>query len=285
LLAQSTPPPADDSQVVTVPQHPQDRAALTATAWKMLEDALADDKHPDTRTQALAALSTMGNNPRAGKMITSAFADKEPDVRTAAVLAVGLTKNRMLIPALRHMLDDKEPQVAFAAATTLWKLGDHSGQDFLVAVVDGDRPATPGMVHGSMLAANKKLHDPAALARLGALEGAQLLLGPFGFGISAYEYMKRNGGTGSPRVTAIEDLSQIKSPAVRSEMLGAVTDKDPAVRATAAKALSSYHDPDVNQALAMLFTDSKKPVQLAGAAAYLISSGAVATPVRQPSAQ
>ena len=98
--------------------------------------------------------------------------------------------------------------------------------------------------------------------------------------------MKRNGGNaGSPRVVAIEDISQLKSPAVRSELLGAVTDKDQSVRAAAAKALSSYHDAEVNQALALLLQDSKKPVQLEGAASYLISVGAVATPVRQPPPQ
>jgi len=281
---QSPAPQSDDTQVVAPPAHPQDRAELTATAWKLLQDALADDKHPDTKTQALAALSTLGSNPRAGQMITGAFTDKDVDVRTAAALAVGQTKNRRLAPALRALLDDKEPQVAFAAATTLWKLGDHSGQDLLSAVVDGDRPGNAGMVHGSMLAANRKLHEPAELAKLGALEGAQVLLGPFGFGISAYEYMKHNGGGNSPRVIAIENLSQLKTPAVRSEMLGAVTDKDPAVRVAAAKALSSYHDTGVNQALALLFQDTKKPVQLSGAAAYLISAGAVAAPVRLPPA-
>jgi len=286
-LAQSSTPPAQDvdTQVVTAPEHPQTKAELSATAWKMLDDALADDKHPETRTQALAALGTMGSNARAAQMITTAFADKDVDVRTAAVLAAGQTKNHRLIIALRPLLDDKEPQVAFATACTLWKLGDHSGEDLLEAVVDGDRPGKSNLVHGGMHEANRKLHDPAALARLGAMEGAQFLLGPFGIGISAYEYVKRNGGNGSPRVAAIEELSQSKTPVVRDHLLDAVSDKDPAVRAAAAKALSGFHDTDVNHALAMLFQDSKKPVQLSGAAAYLISAGVVAVPVRQPSAQ
>jgi HEAT repeat protein len=279
--AASTPANMDD-QVVTAPSHPQSKAELTATAWKMLEDALADEKHPDTKTQALAALGTMGSNARVGKMITGAFADQDLDVRTAAVLVAGQTKNRTLIPALRTMLDDKESQVAFAAACTLWKMGDHSGEDLLQAVVDGDRPGNSGMMHGSMHAANKELHNPAALAKLGAIEGAAVLLGPFGFGISAYEYMKHNGGGNAPRVAAIEELAELKTPAIRKELLDTVTDKDPAVRAAAAKALRSYHDAEVNQALAMLFQDSKKPVQLVGASAYLISVGAVALPAAQP---
>jgi len=276
--------PADDvdSQVVTAPQHPQTKAELTAAAWKMLEDSLvADDKHVDVRIQGLAALGTMGANARTGKMITGAFTDKELDVRTAALLAAAQTKNHALIPAMRTMLDDKEPQVVFAAACALWRLGDHSGEDFLVAVASGDGKASPSLVHGGMHQANRELHDPAALAKLGALEGASMLLGPFGFGITAYEYIKKNGGD-SARVAAIEDLSQSHTPEVHKVLLGALTDKDPTVRAAAAKAISFYKDPDTQKALAMLLNDTKRPVQLQGAAAYLISAGVVATPPNRP---
>ena len=287
-LAQATPPPPQtpatqtpatdpDSQIVTDTAHPRTKAQLTDDAWKLLSDALADQKHVDTRIQALAALGTMGSNPKSSKMIESAFADAELDVRTAAVLAAGQTRNAALEPGMRKLLDDKEPQVAFAAASTLWKMGDHSGADLLMAVVDGDRKANPNLMHGSMHQANRELHDPAALAKFGAMQGASMLLGPFGFGITAYEYAKKNGGDSS-RVTAIEEIAQVKSPAVRKELLGALTDKDPAVRASAAKAIRGYRDAEVSTALAMLLTDSKKPVALVGAASYLISVGAVALP-------
>jgi HEAT repeat protein len=282
--APTTTAPADDmdSQVVTAPAHPQSKSELTAAAWKALEDALAaDDKHVDVRIQGLAALGTMGVNARTAMMITGAFADKELDVRTAALLAAAQTKNHALIPNMRPLLDDKEPQVAFAAACALWKLGDHSGEDFLLAVVNGDSKANPSLVHGSMHQANRELHDPAAMARLGALEGASALLGPFGFGITAYEYIKKNGGN-SARVAAIEDISQQHSPEIHKVLLGALTDKDPAVRAAAAKAVRFYKDADTQKALAMLLGDSKRPVQLQGAAAYLISAGVVATPPPTP---
>jgi len=215
------------------------------------------------------------------KMITGAFADKDLDIRTAALLAAAQTKNHALIPAMQPLLDDKEPQVAFAAACALWKLGDHSGEDFLLAVVNGDSKANPSLVHGGMHQANRELHDPAAMAKLGALEGASALLGPFGFGITAYEYIKKNGGN-SARVAAIEDISQLHTPEVHKVLLDALTDKDPSVRAAAAKAVRVYKDADTQAALAMLFGDSKRPVQLQGAAAYLIAAGVVATPPPTP---
>ena len=76
-------------------------------------------------------------SPRSEKMITDAMADPDVDVRTAAALAAGQTKDRNLTTPLRNLLDDNEPQVVFTAATTLWKMGDKSGEDILMAVVDG----------------------------------------------------------------------------------------------------------------------------------------------------
>jgi len=273
-----TPVGDPDAAVVTAEDHPKSKAELVTAAWKLLEDAVGDDKHAETRIQGLAALGTMGSDVRAGKLIVAAYEDKDVDVRTAAVLATGQTRNHALIPQMKKLLNDPEPLVAFTTASTLWKMGDHSGEDLLVAVIDGDRKATSGLVHGSMHAANKELHDPAALAKLGAMQGASMLLGPFGFGITAYEYIKRNGGGDSPRVTSIEEIAEEHTPASRKELLGAVTDKDPGVRAAAAKALRSYRDAEVSHSLAMLFGDPKKPVEFSGSAAYLISVGVVALP-------
>lgn len=272
-----------DSKIVTTttpPQEEQDarpsarsRVEKTVTqnkeeAWSMLTDAVVDSKHADLRIQALAALGTLGANPRSEKMIDAAMNDPDVDVRTAAILAAGQTKSRNFTTGIRAMLDDKEPQVAFAAATTLWKMNDRSGEDILVAVANGDRSANPGMMNGTMHRVSKELHDPAALARLGALQGASMLLGPFGFGITAIEYMRKNGGDDA-RVSAIEQLSEEKTQPIRKELIDALTDKDPAVRAAAANALGSYRERSVPIALLPVFDDTKAPVRLTAAAAYI----------------
>jgi HEAT repeat protein len=270
------PPPAQtpatdpDSDIIT----PTDRlhnsvAQNTHDAWDMLTNAANDPKHPDTRIQALAALGTLGINSRAESLIAAAMKDPDVDVRTAAVLAAGQTKNRNLTTNLRTMLDDKEPQVAFASAITLWKMNDHSGEDILIAVVDGDRKATAGLRDSAMHTMNKDLHSPATLARIGALQAGSMLLGPFGIGITAYEYMRKNGGQ-SARVTAIEQISQEKTNPIRTNLISALNDKDPAVRAAAAKALGKdYHDNAVSDALLPVFDDPKRPVRLTAAAAYI----------------
>jgi HEAT repeat protein len=234
----------------------------------MLTEAAEDAKHADLRIQALAALGTLGADSRGEKMIVAAMKDPDVDVRTAAVLAAGQTRSRDLTTDIRALLDDREPQVAFAAATTLWKMNDRSGEDILVAVVNGDRSANPKLMNGTMHKVNREVHNPASLARLGALQGASMLLGPFGFGITAFEYMRKNGGDNA-RVSAIEQLSQEKTAPIRDELIAALTDKDPAVRAAAAIALGSYRERSVPNALLPVFDDTKAPVRLTAAAAYI----------------
>jgi HEAT repeat protein len=272
------PPPAQtpasdaDSDITPTDRLHNTVAQNTQEAWDTLIKAADEPKHPEVRIQALAALGTLGVNARAETLIAAAMKDLDVDVRTAAVLAAGQTKNRNLTTNLRTMLDDKEPQVAFASATTLWKMNDRSGEDILIAVVDGDRKATAGLKDSTMHTMNKDLHSPSTLARLGALQAGSMLLGPFGIGITAYEYMHKNGGD-SARVTAIEQISQEKTNPIRTNLISALSDKDPAVRAAAAKGLGmNYHHKAVSDALLPVFDDPKKPVRLTAAAAYINST-------------
>ena len=256
-----------DTQVVTDGPPPATAAERRDRAWTMLSQA-ASDKRSETRIQALAALGSLPEQ-RAYAAIETALGDTDVDTRTAAILAAGQSKDTRLIGKLHGMLDDKEPQVAFAAATTLWKMKDRSGEDILVAVAAGERRANATFVNGSLHTANKDFHNPSALARMGAEQGASLLLGPFGFGLSAYEAMRKNGGS-SARVSAIEQLSEEHTGPIRNELLSALSDKDPGVRAAAAKALGAYpSDPAVVDGLYNLFLDSRLPVRYTAAAAYL----------------
>jgi HEAT repeat protein len=271
---QASAAPDPGSQVViSVPEKPKTPAQLNDQAWTMLSDAVVDDKKPELETQALAALGQMGGNPRSLGMIRNAMKNKDVDVRAAAVLAAGQTKSPNVTSDLRRMLDDKEPAVAFTAALTLWKMHDRSGEDILAAVADGERKTAPGFVNGTEHDIDRQLHDPAGLAKYGAMQGAAMLLGPFGIGIAAFEYLHKNGGD-SARVAAIEAIAQNHTAPIRKELIAATTDKDLGVRAAAAKALARYHEPDVAPAIAKLFDDLKPPVRLTAASAYLVSTGA-----------
>jgi HEAT repeat protein len=240
-------------------------------AWSMLTDAMADAKHPQTRIQALAALGML-RSPRSEKMIAGAMTDPDLDVRTAAALAAGQTKDRNLTTSLRNLLDDKEPEVAFTAAITLWKMNDKSGEDILMSVVDGERSAGPTLMNGTKHKISKDLHDPAMLARLGAMQGAAMMLGPFGFGITAFEYVRQTGGD-LARAAAIEQISQEKTAPIHKELVAALADKDQTVRAASAKALADYQDSATSMAVYALLADGKTPVRLTAAAAYLRTTG------------
>ena len=249
----------------------------SSQAWTLLADAVTDAKHPQTRIQALAALGLL-RCPQAEKMIEDAMKDPDVDVRTAAALAAGQTKDRNLTTPLRDLLDDKEPQVVFTAAVTLWKMGDRSGEDILMSVADGGSSAGPTVMHGAEHKIDKDLHDPAMLAKMGAMQGAAMLLGPFGFGIAAFEFIHQGGGN-LARASAIEQIEQERTAPIHRELVAALADKDMVVRATAAKALVDYHDKATSMALYALFADSKYPVRLSAAAAYLRTTGTPGPPV------
>jgi HEAT repeat protein len=201
-------------------------------------------------------------------MIGNAMLDADVDVRTAAALAAGQTRDPNLTTSLRNLLDDKEPQVAFTAAMTLAKMGDRSGEDILMAVVDGGRSTQPGMLHGTEHKISRELHNPTKLAKVGAMQGAAMLLGPFGFGITAIEFMRQSGGD-SARAAAIEQVAREKTEPIHRELLDALKDKDPGVRAAAAKALVDYHDHATQDSVYSLLLDPKDPARLTAAAAYL----------------
>jgi HEAT repeat protein len=209
--------------------------------------------------------------------------DPNLDVRTAAILAAGKAKSHSLIEPVKKLLDDTEPQVVFAAATTLWKqFADKSGEDILAAIAAGDRKANPSLIHGAEHDISRTIHSPSALEKIGIVTGAGLVLGPFGFSVSAVEYARKNGGD-SARIQAIDLLAEDKTEGVRDQMKSALDDKDPGVRAAAVKVLGNFHRPQDSKAIATLLDDSKLPVRLAAAAAYidcLGSSAKTGTPHR-----
>jgi HEAT repeat protein len=242
---------------------------LLKRSWQLLTDSAQDAKLTDTRTQALNALSSLGSNPRANELIAAAMKDGNLDVRTAAVLAAGKTKSRALVEPVRKLLDDSEPQVVFVAATTLWKqFNDKRGEDILAAIASGDRKANPTLVNGARHDISRTLHSPSALAKIGIETGAGLVLGPFGFSVGAIEYARKNGAD-TARVQAIDLLAQQRTEDVRDLLLSILDDKDPGVRAAAVKELGNFHRSQDLKPIAGLVDDSKLPVRLAAAAAYI----------------
>lgn len=222
----------------------------------------------------MAALGTMSENDHAARLIGQGMQAKHSEVRLAAVLAAGETKNPRLIPNLREALNDDAPEVAYAAATTLWKMHDYSGEDLLVAVAEGDRKTKPGLIKSSKHKAEKELHSPKTLAMLGVENGAGYFLGPFGVGIKAIQYVdKNNGGAANTRAQAIDLMAEDHSEAVHQALIDGLDDKEPVLRAASARGLGNWPGPDTARKLAPLFEDGHAAVRLTAAAAYIRAEG------------
>ncbi len=274
--AQSAPAPAaeDAAAAPLIDRSHRTVAQNTTEAWSILKTAADDSHHPETRALAVTAIGTIEGSRLTHKLIATMLDDPDLDVRTAAILAVGNTKDKGLYGKLRQMLDDKEPQVAFAAAVTLWKTGDKSGEDILLAVVNGERKTDAGLIKGSERSANKEMHSPAKMAELGARESIGLFAGPAGYGLMAWDYTHRHPGE-NPRVTALNLLSSEKTPNVHNSLFADLADKEPEVRAAAARALGEYRDKTTGLKLLATFGDGKLPVRLLGAAAYIRATSGV----------
>ena len=278
-------PPQGTQQVVPPP--PAQREATQGAgqgfepneirAWSMLTDAAKPGQSAHDRIQAMAAMGTMGNDDRAARLIEEGFTAKDYDVRTAAVLAAGLTKNPKLIEPLQRVLDDDNAQVALAAATTLWKMHDYSGQDLMVAVALGDAKYKPGLIKSQKHKAAKDLHSPKTMAMIAINGSSGYFLGPFGVGLKAIEYLNKDSGA-APRAAVVDQLAHQHTDEVHDVLIQDLTDPEPAVRAAAAKGLGRWPDAETQRQMLPMFGDNKLAVRLTAAATYLRALHNIPTP-------
>src|SRR4051794_3611188 len=111
-------------------------AATTAQCKKMLDKALADG-NPDTRKQAVAALSLAGNQLEYLTMLEHALSDKDVQVRMTAVASLADSPDRRATNALTTALHDSVPEVSFAAAKALLTRGSREGKEAMLSVLEG----------------------------------------------------------------------------------------------------------------------------------------------------
>lgn len=253
-----------------VPATNTDPAKAEGAAWQMLETAMQGTK-PQSRIDALGALGTLSGNKKAEGMVSDALKDHDVDVRLASVAAMSAMQDRNTIPELRVALDDPAPEVDFAAAVALWKMHDQTGINVLYGVLAGERKASASLAASGVHEANKDLHNPSTLAKIGARQGAYALLGPFGIGLDAARMMHKGSDANSARVLTATLLSDDKSEATKQEFIGALQDKNYFVRSAAARSLGGFSGKDVTDALLAAFGDPKPSVRYMAGASYIRS--------------
>lgn len=243
------------------------------TSWSLLKDGLGD-KNPDKRRQAVTALGSIGAaDPEAVRVIQEALKDDDPLVRQTAAAELGQMKAREAIPALKTALDDASGEVAFAAAKSLWEMGDKSGLDLIEDVLTGLQKTSEGMVSGAVRDVKRKAHSPKSLAMMGFKEASGALLGPFNLGIVAAEQAFKDGGGGARALAATLMAQDCDAESLRLLKLTTTDDKNWAVRAAAAKGVGQCGNPDAIPTLERNLSDSHDAVKFMSAAAIIRLSG------------
>jgi HEAT repeat protein len=242
-------------------------ANVVDTAWSIITQGI-NQTNSTKRKQAITGLECAGHVPRAVSVVENALGDKDVDVRQAAVSVLGAMRSKRSIPKLKAALQDPAPEVSFEAARALWALGDQSGRDILMAVAEGDRSNSSGLIKEQMRDAMKKLHNPAELAYMGVKEGAGAFLGPVGIGFMVLEELRKDGSAAA-RTISVSALANDSDPKTLQVLKDALQDKNWVVRAATAKALSTRGDPSALTKLEPLLQDKQEAVRYMASGAII----------------
>jgi hypothetical protein len=238
-----------------------------ATPWEILTDG-ATDHNVIHRQEALAALGTVGPNSRAIRLVVAALEDHDPSIRQLAARNLGEMHARSAIPKLRAALKDDSGEVCFAAAKSLWDMGDHSGRQVFIDILAGEKSNSPGLVKEQLATAKKKLHDPKELAFVGAEEAAGALFGPAGWGIKIMKEVSKDRSA-SARAMSASILAHDKNEDSLQQLHDALWDKNWLVREAAAQALGASRQRSQISYLRDLLQDDKHAVRYMAAASII----------------
>jgi HEAT repeat protein len=235
-------------------------------AWDVLRAEIRSPKKTH-RTDAIAALAVIGSRPDVLHLLEGALRDKHSTVRKTAAIALGDMQAEAAKPSLRALLDDESPEVGFAAANALWKMGDRSGREIFIATLTGERKGD-GLVKSSLKSNFAKYSDPKTVAMTGVKEAAGAFLGPLPMGITiAQELMKDHGASARAECAAL--LAKDPSPDAVEQLTQALADKNWAVRAAAAQALAVSPGKVSPEVFEPLLLDDNKSVRDIAAAGII----------------
>jgi HEAT repeat protein len=236
-------------------------------AWKILGDGL-HDSNPVKRMQDVAAMGIMHPDAKSVALVQSAFDDKDYSERQAGCNALEQMKSRQSIPKLHEMLNDKAPEVVFAAAKALFSMNDPTGRQVLVAVVLGDQADSSNFFNSSMHDMKQKMHDPKGLVLIGVKSGAGVFLGPASMGIPVAEGLLKDSSA-SGKTVAVALLAKNADAETLQALNEALGDKNWTVRAAAARALALNDETEALGKITPLLDDTRVEVQYSAAAAVI----------------
>ncbi|MEO8657947.1 MAG: HEAT repeat domain-containing protein [Bryobacteraceae bacterium] len=254
---------------IVTPLYSDDKPpTLETRAQEILTTALKEH-NPDTRRQAVIALSLAASREQYFNYLDDALSDKDVPVKLAVVGSLTEIAGPKSITLLRRALEDSVPEVSFAAARALWQRHDPAGRDALVAVVDKEAKASSGFFTEQKREALRMMQTPRTLLFFSLRMGIGFVPVPgLGEGVASMQGLLSDPGV-SGRASAALMLARDKDPAVRAAIEDALDDKDWSVRAAAVHALALQNDPRVEKRIIPLLDDKREAVRLRAAAACL----------------
>jgi len=228
-----------------------------------------ESKNPETRKQAVIALSLASSDGRLFDQLEQMLQDKDVEVRQAVVASLEEVRTKSAASALHTALEDEVPEVSFAAAKILWARRDPAGKAALLAVLAGESKTSSIFLSKQKREALRMMHTPRTTFLFALRQGVGFAPVPgLGEGIASMQGILTDSGV-SGRATAALLLGADRTTATVEALKDALKDGDPSVRAAAVHSLSLRNDGALKPLLASMLEDSKETVRLRAAAGYL----------------
>jgi hypothetical protein len=243
--------------------------SATEDQSRAILDKSLKERNPDTRKQAVIALSLIGPRDPFLTQLEAMLDDKDVEVRLATIASLVDLKNARTGAALHKALNDDVPEVSFAAARALWGLKDPAGKESLLSILSGETKASSSFFSKQKREGLRMMHTPKTMFMFAVKTGAGLAPIPgLGAGVSSMQGLLTDPGV-SGRATAALLLGQDKDQQTLAALRDALTDKDWSVRAAAVHSISLRNDSSLQRDIVPLLEDNKEPVRLRAAAGYL----------------
>ena len=237
-------------------------------AWQILDQGLAD-KNPVKRKDAVIALGLAGSSTEVFTRLSNALTDKDVDVQVATCATLGSLKNKRAIELLMTTVKSEIPEVAYAAASGLFQLGQPLGREVLIDVLQGEKKTNSNYLATQKRGVVQLLQNRPAMMRMALKEGIGMIPIPgAGFGAASLEAILKDAGV-SGRALVATMLANEKDAASLQALRDSLDDKSWSVRAAAVHSLAVRNRPEVLNEVLPLMDDKNDAVRFRAAAAAL----------------
>ncbi|HSB16305.1 MAG TPA: HEAT repeat domain-containing protein [Bryobacteraceae bacterium] len=259
-----------------IPAVPQTQDSTPVRRARTVLEQGAADPDPDVRREVAVALGLPSRRDPSTNLLAKLAADKDHLVREAALVSIGELRDPRLAKPAQDALEDEVPEVAFAAARTLFKLNQPAGKQLLIEIVQREARGKTGFVRAKLRDAARHMSRPKSAMLFVAQQGVGFVPVPgLGGGFSAMGSLVGDPDF-SARATALIVLSSDRSPEVRSQIEQAFNDSDWSMRAAATQIAASRNERSWRFRLVPLFEDTNRRVRYRAAASFLRLSGPAA---------